>query len=251
MFSLFPIFCSAYVGTIIAWSFFFSHINMWFILMSFVSGCLLLTVFVSNESNVWCYYNEIMTNSWFKLFVVGEFGLFLSLMVPIFYCNDDLGDEALSDPLGIPLLGIYVLLLSSFCVTNFEHCVEEHEDKFLSGFNFKYNYVDSAPIWLILTILNGLGFLFLQYSEFSSCPPSVWNSSWYGSCLILVTFHGSHVVFGLIFLIYCYYLLFVRNGGESLEVYMDQYRLVYFSCFYWHFVDFIWFIVYFIVYYLP
>nr|YP_010536419.1 cytochrome c oxidase subunit III [Hexostoma thynni]UYC28897.1 cytochrome c oxidase subunit III [Hexostoma thynni] len=249
MYTLFPIVCSSYISFLLLASFFFPSLSMWFLLMFFVGGCLTLVLFVSSESKVWCYYHEVMTESWFKLFVFGEFCLFLSLMVPIFYVNDDLGEEAISDPLGIPLLGIYVLLLSSFCVSNFEHNVESHYNDFIVGLNFNVPYCRFTGSWLVLTILNGLGFLFLQYAEFSNCPPSVVNSSWYGSCLVLVTFHGSHVVIGLLFLSYSYYVLFYKECA-SLEIYVDRYRLIYFTCFYWHFVDFIWFIVYFIVYYL-
>nr|ABF18672.1 cytochrome c oxidase subunit III [Microcotyle sebastis] len=251
MYTIFPIVCAGFVSFVIASSYFFNGLSMWFILLGFLSGCAALSVFLSSEAKVWCYYDEVMTEEWFKTFVIGEFFLFLSLMVPIFYCNDDCGEEPLSDPLGIPMLGIYVLLLSSFCVSNYEHYVEEHANEFLNGLSFDSGYNAYAGVWLLLTILNGLGFLFLQYSEFSSCPPSVINSSWYGSCLILVTFRGLHVVIGLVFLCYNYVLLFINNSNTSVEVFIDHYRLVYFTCFYWHFVDFIWFIVYFIVYYLP
>nr|YP_005351098.1 cytochrome c oxidase subunit III [Pseudochauhanea macrorchis]AEO93247.1 cytochrome c oxidase subunit III [Pseudochauhanea macrorchis] len=251
MYTLFPIFCSFYVSSLLILSFVFSGLSMWFLLMTFLSGCLVCGFFVGSEAKVWCFYEEIMTESWFKTFVIGEFGLFLSLMVPVFYVNDDLGEEALSDPLGIPLLGIYVLLLSSFCVSNFEHCVEEHETNFCSNFSFNSPYSAEASMWLLLTLLNGLGFLYLQFTEFSNCPPSVINTSWYGACLVLVTFHGCHVLVGLVFLGYAYYLIFVLQHLKSVEIFVDHYRFVYFSCFYWHFVDFIWFIVYFIVYYLP
>nr|YP_004891178.1 cytochrome c oxidase subunit III [Polylabris halichoeres]AEB55005.1 cytochrome c oxidase subunit III [Polylabris halichoeres] len=251
MYTIFPIFCSSLVSAIILGSYFICSISLWEILILFLSVCLMMSLFVESEAKVYCQYDEIMTEEWFKTFVLGEFFLFLSLMVPLFYCNDDLGDEALSDPLGIPLLGIYVLLLSSFCVSNYEHAVEAHFGKFSESLNFNSTFNSNASAWLLLTIINGLGFLFLQYNEFINCPPSVVNSSWYGSCLILVTFHGFHVVVGLLFLCYNYYLLFFLNSNISLEVYLDQYRLVYFTCFYWHFVDFIWFIVYFIVYYLP
>nr|WEV86869.1 cytochrome c oxidase subunit 3 [Diplorchis sp.] len=254
MVSFFPVVCSFGLSFILLISFILYGVGLWSFILGLFVIVISLAVLASLESSIWCYFEELMTSSWYKMFVLGEFLLFISLMLPIFYVNDDIGEESLSDPYGIPLLGVAVLLFSSFCVYRFENCVENCEIEFNSGLNFgevssKMLYV---KIWLVLTILNGVGFIFLQGVEFNICPASVVSTSWYGTCLVLVTFHGFHVFVGLLFLSVVYFRLY--GGGVSLlgfEKYIYQFRLSYFTCFYWHFVDFIWFIVYFIVYFNP
>nr|AFD18206.1 cytochrome c oxidase subunit III [Diplorchis hangzhouensis] len=256
MVSFFPVVCSFSLSFILLISFILYGVGLWSFILCFCLVVVGLAVLASLESSIWCYFEEFMTSSWYKTFVLGEFLLFLSLMMPIFYVNDDVGEEALSDPYGIPLLGVGVLLFSSFCVYNFECCVENCEVGFINSLSFDEisNKLLDGKIWLILTILNGVGFIFLQGVEFNICPASVINTSWYGTCLVLVTFHGFHVFVGLLFLSVVYFRLYGVDSlfvVSSFESYVYQFRLSYFTCFYWHFVDFIWFIVYFIVYFNP
>ncbi|VEL21345.1 unnamed protein product [Protopolystoma xenopodis] len=118
----------------------------------FLIFCVSIIVVAYVESPIWCCFDETMTGS---------------LMVPIVYINDDLGEDAITDPYGIPLLGVFILLLSSFCVSNFETHIEGFEKKVV---------------------------------EYNKCPACVVYSSWYGACLILIIFHGFHVFVGLLFL---------------------------------------------------
>nr|UKO83495.1 cytochrome c oxidase subunit 3 [Paradiplozoon hemiculteri] len=252
MYSVFPIFFSLVLSVLLTLSFVIQGISGWFFLLFFLFTCLVGALFMVFELNVWCNFNEVVTSQWIKLFVVGEFILFLSLMLPVIYLSQEFVlVDSLSDMSGIPLLGLYVLLLSSFCVNEFERCVEDYELSLLGSFDFLLECDFDAAKWLGLTLFNGFVFLCLQYVEFCICPGSVLSGAWYSSCLVLVSFHGSHVIFGMGFLVCCYIFLF--NSGDdsfvSLEKVVDQFRLVYFACFYWHFVDLIWFIVYFLVYF--
>nr|WET59149.1 cytochrome c oxidase subunit 3 [Eudiplozoon nipponicum]WET59185.1 cytochrome c oxidase subunit 3 [Eudiplozoon nipponicum] len=251
MLSVFSIFCSIIVSSLILISLFKSF-SVWFLLTSFLMLCLVFVYFMINEANIWCNFGEIMTDEWYKIFVAGELFLFLSLMVPVFYLNDELGNSSLSSPYGLPLLGLWLLVLSSFCLNEFERCMEHSGSKFIGGMNFYEDCDSLAPVWLGLTIFNGFEFLVLQVNEFYVCPVSVFDSAWYGCCLVLVTFHGVHVFVGLCLLCYCYYCNFSEEPVLSSVVgVLDNYRFIGFTCFYWHFVDFIWFLVFVIVYLIP
>nr|AYE40109.1 cytochrome c oxidase subunit 3 [Eudiplozoon sp. DZ-2018] len=251
MLSVFSIFCSIVVSGFLLISLLKSF-SVWFLLVSFLLTCSGFVFFILNEVNVWCNFDETMTDEWYNIFVTGEFFLFLNLMVPVFYLNDELGNISLSSPYGLPLLGLWLLVLSSFCLNEFEHCMEVNNSNFINGMNFSKDSEGLAHIWLGLTIFNGVEFLILQINEFYVCPVSVFDSAWYGCCLVLVTFHGVHVFVGICLLCYCYYCNFSEDVViGSVAGVLDQYRYIGFTCFYWHFVDFIWFLVFVIVYLIP
>nr|YP_010323913.1 cytochrome c oxidase subunit III [Paradiplozoon yunnanensis]UKP90076.1 cytochrome c oxidase subunit III [Paradiplozoon yunnanensis] len=254
MYSVFPIFFSFFLSVLLFLSFVIQNVSGWFLFLFFLVFCFLGALFMLFELNIWCNFSEVVTSQWIKLFVVGEFILFLSLMLPVVYLSQEfVFVDSLSDSSGIPLLGLYVLLLSSFCVNEFERCVEDYEFNLFESFDFLLECDFEIVKWLGLTLLNGFIFLLLQYVEFCMCPSSVLSGAWYASCLVLVSFHGTHVIIGMGFLICCYFFLFeVKDDSfNGLEKTVDQFRLVYFACFYWHFVDLIWFIVYFLVYFFP
>nr|YP_010954516.1 cytochrome c oxidase subunit III [Sphyranura euryceae]WMV02079.1 cytochrome c oxidase subunit 3 [Sphyranura euryceae] len=253
MISVFPIVCSGFISILFFFSSIFINIGSWSYILVFLLMCLSFLLVIYIESPIWCCFDETSTASWYKFFVSGELILFMSLMLPIFWVVDEAGQDCLSDPFGVPLLGLFVLLLSSFCVVQFEHIIEGYEN---SGFvNFNLDYTSSlgcGSVWLLLTIFNGIGFIILQLIEFGSCPMNILNSSWYSCCLVLVSFHGFHVFVGICFLIMSYKWIYtINNNNFNLENYIYQFRFIYFVCFYWHFVDFIWFIVYFLVYFNP
>nr|WFG79973.1 cytochrome c oxidase subunit III [Catillopecten margaritatus] len=98
-------------------------------------------------------------------------------------------------------------------------------------------------VWkLVISIIMGVLFVFLQGYEFYTCPFTIADGV-YGCCFFALTgLHGSHVVGGLVFLIIgagrLYYGHFSSNRHLGLT----------FSVWYWHFVDAIWVVVYLLIY---
>ncbi|VEL41267.1 unnamed protein product [Protopolystoma xenopodis] len=72
-----------------------SGVNFWVFLKVVLVFCVSIIIVAYVESPIWCCFDETMTGSWYKTFVLGEF---LLLMIPIVYINDDLGEDAISDP---------------------------------------------------------------------------------------------------------------------------------------------------------
>jgi heme/copper-type cytochrome/quinol oxidase subunit 3 len=85
-------------------------------------------------------------------------------------------------------------------------------------------------------------FLTVQYYEFVHAPFSI-NDSVYGSIFFLITgFHGLHVIIGTGF-IFVVYLRFLDN-----HFYVENTLALDCAAWYWHFVDVVWILVFFIVY---
>lgn len=88
----------------------------------------------------------------------------------------------------------------------------------------------------------GTYFIFLQFYEFY-CAPFCINSGIYGSCFFLITgLHGLHVIVGWIFLL-VQRARFLRNHFK-----VENYLGIRMAIWYWHFVDVIWILVMFWVY---
>nr|YP_009756890.1 cytochrome c oxidase subunit III [Capsala pricei]QIK50407.1 cytochrome c oxidase subunit 3 [Capsala pricei] len=158
----------------------------------------------------------------FWLFILSELIVFISLLTTcIWFFEEEASHLSHSDD--IPLFGCFLLLSSSVCVTAYHH-------------EFGLSHKISPN--LILCIILGLGFVLLQLFEFSECEVNILSTSYHASCFSTVGLHFSHVVIGLILLSGCFYL------KESNLGYYYSTAVVW----YWHFVDYIWLLVYIIVY---
>lgn len=140
--------------------------------------------------------------------------------------------EMLVNPFGIPLLNT-IILLASGAVLTYSHAslkVERYLWAFLS---------------LVLTILLGIFFIILQFLEYKDNLFQI-NDGIYGSLFYLLTgFHGIHVIIGTIFLIVCLIRLSLRHFTPANHFGFEA------AIWYWHFVDVIWIILFFVVYYWP
>lgn len=129
----------------------------------------------------------------------------------------------------VPLLNTLILLTSGATITWSHHCL-------LSSLTY------SSIFSLALTILLGLLFSVLQGYEFFGCSFTIADSS-YGSCFFLSTgFHGLHVLLGTLFL--CVTLARVA----SIHFSSSRHLGFVFACWYWHFVDVVWILLYLIIY---
>nr|YP_001648396.1 cytochrome c oxidase subunit III [Bugula neritina]AAT79553.1 cytochrome c oxidase subunit III [Bugula neritina] len=137
-------------------------------------------------------------------------------------------------PWSVPLLNTVVLLASGITVTWSHHSL------------MTSNYKESAQS-LMMTILLGLYFTYLQGCEYIETSFSL-SDSIYGTTFFVATgFHGLHVIIGTIFLFTCcmrhlkfhftktHYLGFEAAGMQA-------------AAWYWHFVDVVWLFLFISIY---
>nr|DBA43876.1 TPA_asm: COX3 [Bombus polaris] len=135
------------------------------------------------------------------------------------------------NPFEIPLLNSIILIMSGFTVT-------------LSHYNLLNNKFKSSILTLMITIILGLYFNFMQVFEYYNSFFCI-NDSIYGSIFYLSTgFHGIHVLIGTFMLSIS--LIRMMNSHFSMIHHMN----FEFSIWYWHFVDVIWLFIYMFYYIL-
>jgi cytochrome c oxidase subunit III len=133
------------------------------------------------------------------------------------------------DPLHLPLYNTVILLLSGTTVTWAHHALLHGDRKgLMSG--------------LVLTVLLGILFSFVQAYEYSLAP-FAFKDSIYGATFFMATgFHGFHVLIGTIFLAVC---LFRAMAGHFTEKQHFGFEA---AAWYWHFVDVVWLFLYAAIY---
>ena len=146
----------------------------------------------------------------FWIFLGGETVLFASLFATYLALKDKVpgGDHLLAkDLFQLPLAFVMTMLLLTSSLTSVYAIYH------MRNHNFK-----KMQLWLIITVLLGLGFLGLEIYEFIEYVHQghTFRSSAFGSAFyVLVGTHGFHVVIGLVWFI----LLIVRNAGRGLSIY--------------------------------
>lgn len=105
----------------------------------------------------------------------------------------------------------------------------------------------AVKLWLVITLVLGLGFIALELREFASLTAQggmAQTSGFLSSFYVLLSMHGLHVLVGCIWIVVMLAQLSVF--GPSRQVRSRLLRLGLF----WHFLDLVW-IVIFTVIYLP
>ena len=133
------------------------------------------------------------------------------------------------DPISIPLLNTLILLFSGVTIT-------------WSHFSLLKKKNSECKHTLILTIFLALYFLSTQFIEYSWTDFTS-SDSVYGSCFFTATgFHGIHVFIGITFLsVVLTRLLFLKYQRNSHFIFTA-------AAWYWHFVDVVWILLFFLVY---
>ena len=130
------------------------------------------------------------------------------------------GIEAL-DPWHFPLFNTLLLLTSGTTVTWAHHALL-HNDR------------ASMKVGLVLTIVLGALFSFVQGYEYAHAPFS-FGGSIFGSTFFMATgFHGFHVIIGTLFLLVCLIRVFAGQFTPRQHLGFE------FAAWYWHFVDVVW-----------
>jgi cytochrome c oxidase subunit 3 len=134
------------------------------------------------------------------------------------------GTEVL-DPWGFPLLNTLILLCSGTTVTWAHHSL-------INGDR------DGLKLGLLLTVLLGILFSFIQGYEYMHAPFAFAQKNGgniYGSTFFMATgFHGFHVIVGTIFLTVC--LIRAHKGDFTPRQHFGFEA----AAWYWHFVDVVW-----------
>lgn len=131
------------------------------------------------------------------------------------------------EPFQVPLLNTCVLLLRGVLVTWSHHNIITNKDSLIS---------------LLFTVLLGLLFTILQGLEYSEAYFSLAENCYGSSFFVTTGFHGTHVIIGTIFLLYC--LIFINKKDFSKWQHVGYE----FSIWYWHFVDVVWLFLFFFIY---
>lgn len=133
------------------------------------------------------------------------------------------------NPFDIPLINTIILISSGITITWSHHSI------------LNKNFFERNKR-LILTVILGLYFTFLQIIEYYESPFSIADSIYGSSFFIATGFHGLHVIIGTIFLFICLlrinYLHFSKTHHFGFEA----------AAWYWHFVDVIWLFLYISIY---
>lgn len=210
------------------------------IFRAWLSGILLIGVFCWKPwlfvvfmllviCSIFIYMYEVVNVSVHKFHYESAFWLFIFSEIivfgTLFFCclyYDSVGYVNLSSPLEIPLLGCFLLLGSRVTITGFHHLL-----------NWEYSWV-----LLLLTIVLGIRFMFLQVYEIGVCEIKILDSSFHASRFCTIGAHARHVLLGVIAM--CFLLWFgVKNSSEYYCTIVTWY---------WHFVDYVWLFVYLLVY---
>ncbi|QWH90392.1 cytochrome c oxidase subunit III [Bacillus toyonensis] len=172
----------------------------------------------------------------FWLFLGGETVLFASLFgTYLALKNSTNGGPTSQEMFQMPLVFIMTMLLLTSSLTSVYAMYH------MKNFSFK-----KMQLWLLVTVLLGLGFLGFEIYEFYHYTHEfkhTMRSSAFGSAFYaLVGTHGLHVLFGL-----CWILtLIFRNAKRGLNLYNAP--KFYVASIYWHFIDVVWVFIFTVVY---
>nr|QIX04637.1 cytochrome c oxidase subunit 3 [Brachydistomum sp. PakPr2] len=206
--------CSLFLAvplSVFLWSFQSLFVFMSF--MPFVAVCYL--------EEVDCFGVGYRIPSSFAMFIFSEALVFVSVLVGVMWFNS-FENSKLSFWNELPIIGTAVLFVSSVSVAGYHHAMG----------------TSSGLFSLKLTFWLGILFCLLQYREFRECCVSVVDSSYFSSSLCAVGLHLLHVFVGV------FSLRFLFNYfAESLSTYRPSLVV-----WYWHFVDYVWLLVYLVVY---
>nr|WRW53953.1 cytochrome c oxidase subunit III [Strigea falconis] len=176
-------------------------------------------------------YGEValkdLVHSWgFLIFIGMELLTFVALFVVSHYCVSEVlfqDFNYISEFDEFPLLGSIVLLSSSVLVTGFH---------FNYGLGYGYWY-------LVFGIILGFCFMLVQFFEFAESVSLFVDGPYYGVAYSTVGLHFLHVLGGVLILtvIVCVGYLYINPFYVEMSIW------------YWHFVDYVWLLVFLVFYY--
>ena len=173
----------------------------------------------------------------FILFLLSEVLIFGTLFGSFFYNSIIPSIETYNEyiyhginsvnPLSLPLLNTILLYLSGLTCTIF-----------INSLAMRKGHVE----YLILTIVLSSIFSYIQYYEYNNTLFTIIDGIYGTNFFILTGFHGLHVIVGTLFLIYS----LIRYLTNSIR--FNNKVGVISSSLYWHFVDYVWILLYLALY---
>ncbi len=115
----------------------------------------------------------------------------------------------------------------------------------LAIYEMRRNNVKGLITWLIITLLLGAGFLYMEINEFIHyihIGASMQESAFLSSLWVLLGTHGAHVTFGIIWATMLIIQLYKRGLTPVTA------RKTFIIGLYWHFLDVVWIFIFTFVY---
>lgn len=171
------------------------------------------------------------------MFIVTEAMLFLMFFFAYYY----LGHEAPKWPTELPKLTLALIMLAVLLTSSVVLYFGEEASK-------KGQFA-RAKAWTGLTVVMGIAFLVLQVSEYREHMKTLLpTTNAYGSIFYTITsFHGAHLVLGLLMLLYVL-ILPAPHVGKADKPPHDGLHT---AALYWHFVDAVWVLIVALLYVAP
>ncbi|UVI31851.1 cytochrome aa3 quinol oxidase subunit III [Paenibacillus spongiae] len=167
----------------------------------------------------------------FWIFLGAEVALFATLFAAYFALKDGTAGGPLPGDvfdLNNTIVMTLILLFSSFTSG-------------LAINEMRRNNVKSMMVWLVITLLFGLAFLYMEIEEFIHLVnegAALGTNAFWSSFYLLTGTHGLHVSLGIGWIILI--MLQVQQRGLT----PDTAKKVFVSSLYWHFLDFVWIFVF-------
>lgn len=175
----------------------------------------------------------------FLLFLLSEILIFATLIGSYFYNTINPSIELFNkypydgiitiDKYSYPTLNTFILYISGLS------CTIAINSLYLKKKNKTLNY-------LIITLILSTIFSYIQYIEYINAPFSIIDGIYGTNFFILTGFHGIHVICGTLFLIYTTYRVYSNTFTIENSIGLIS------SSIYWHFVDYLWLILYIFLY---
>lgn len=246
--------------------FFILNFSPWPIITSFNFGNFLFSLIISYKYliviailglfiSIIGWLNEIKLESWymgehtlkqndmlyfgFLLFLLSEILIFATLIGSYFYNSLNPSIELFNkypydgiitiDKYSYPTLNTFILYFSGLS------CTIAINNLYVKNKNKSFYY-------LIITLILSTIFSYIQYIEYINSPFSIIDGIYGTNFFILTGFHGIHVICGTLFLIYTAYRIYYNT------LTIENSTGIICSSIYWHFVDYLWLILYIFLY---
>lgn len=190
--------------------------RVWLIIIALLLLLIFVVLYLYEINGSVCHHV-----SGFWLFIFSEIIIFGRLLFCCLYFDFKFYFR-LSSSLELPFLGCFVLLGSSIIVTSYHHFL---------GWNYSF-------IFLMLTLVLGVLFIIIQIVEMNEIRVKLFDTVFHARRLCVVGLHFRHVLLGIVGLLFC-----LTYGLDNLGYYRCSIVV-----WYWHFVDYVWLLVYTFVY---
>jgi cytochrome aa3-600 menaquinol oxidase subunit 3 len=167
----------------------------------------------------------------FWIFLGAEMALFATIFATFFVLDGHTG----GGPLPSELFDLKNTLIMTLLLLT---------SSFTSGLainEMRRKNVTSMIVWIVITLLFGLGFLYMEITEFIHLVhegATLGTNAFWSSFYFLTGTHGLHVSLGIGWII----LIVIQVLKRGLTP--DTAKKVFISSLYWHFLDFVWIFVF-------